>query len=99
MTENGLFLDGRLHKISQEVTFTRERGGAPPAAWRLEGAPRVALTYMPFYRRTIGLDLGLLQAHLLWTAGHFSGHLLDDDGRAVEVKRLLGWAEEVHARW
>jgi hypothetical protein len=31
--------------------------------------------------------------------GRYSGILIADDGEKIEVKDMIGWAEEHHARW
>jgi Protein of unknown function (DUF2804) len=95
-TENGLWIDGRLHKIGDRVTFAREGPG-----WAIRGSDPggVDLRFLPVQRRNVGINLGLAGARLDWSAGRFSGTVASDDGERIAVGGLLGWAEEFHARW
>ena len=48
-TENGLFVDGRLHKIHEDLTWTYDRTNWM-APWRIEGR-RVRVAFAPFHER------------------------------------------------
>jgi hypothetical protein len=96
-TENGLVIDGRLHKIHEPVRWEyAPRDLARP--WRVR-SPRVDLTFTPAFERRAAGNFGLLSARLGWCFGMWSGVVIDDDERPIEIDRLRGWAEEVHARW
>ncbi|MFI5297522.1 MAG: DUF2804 domain-containing protein [Polyangiales bacterium] len=92
-TENGLFVDGRLHKIGSDVTF--ERG---PRRWKLRDAEgEVDLEFTPARERRLGVPMGALTplgAQLHWCIGTFEGRILDQ-----RVTALRGWAEDLAARW
>jgi Protein of unknown function (DUF2804) len=96
LTENGLWIDGRLHKIGERVAFTRE---PPGVRIRSIGSDRVDLALTPIRGRRVGHHLGLLGARLDWSVGRFSGGVVDGAGARVAVDGLLGWAEELDARW
>jgi hypothetical protein len=100
MTENGLCLDGRIHKIEEEVDWRLDAAN-PMEPWQL-GTPigrRIDLTFTPFWKRTMGINLGVLSARLLWAVGRFSGAVVDDGGNRLAVNGLLGTAEDFQARW
>jgi hypothetical protein len=95
-SENGLYLDGRVHKLDGEARFDFDRA-------RLLDPWRIAcngsnFNYEPFYERRLALHLGLVRARLGWTVGRYSGRLVTA-GEALEVRELIGWAEELDARW
>lgn len=96
-TENGLFVDGRLHKIGAELSwrYDREDWLQP---WRIDG-DRVAVSFEPFHERVATTSLGVVASETHQCFGHFSGTVVDDAGRAVSVDGLVGWAEEAHNRW
>jgi hypothetical protein len=104
VTENGFWVDGRLHKLSGDLAFVRERSAGAlgfatvDRGWTIRG-DGVDLRLTPLRRRRVGLDLGALAARLDWCAGTFSGSLRAEDGASVRVDGLRGWAEEMHARW
>jgi hypothetical protein len=96
VTENGLWIDGRLHKIGDRVAFARAPGGV---RIRSTASDRVDLGFAPVQERRLRVPLGLLGARLDWGVGRFSGTVADDGGARVAVDGLLGWAEDLDARW
>lgn len=97
LTENGLFVDGRLHKIGDELEwdYDREQWGEP---WRIRG-DRIDLTMTPFHERRARTRLGIVANETHQCFGHFTGWGLTDDGRRVDLDGLVGWAEEARNRW
>ncbi len=100
MTENGLCIDGRLHKLSEELLFTYERTNFM-APWRIRTplSERVDLTFAPFFLKEGALNLLLLATEIHVGFGHFTGHVVADSGERIEIRDLMGWAEEHRARW
>lgn len=96
-TENGLFVDGRLHKIHDELDWSFDRS-EPLAPWRVRG-DRVGLTFTPFHDRVARTNLGILASATDQCFGHWSGTVRTDDGEPLAVDDLEGWAEDVHQRW
>jgi hypothetical protein len=97
VTENGVVLDGRLHKIGEDVDFTLDLRD-PRAPWRIRtrASDRVALTFTPLTERVVRVP-PFVRLHQRF--GHFAGTIVDDSGRTVEIDRVLGLAESVHGRW
>jgi hypothetical protein len=99
-TENALCVDGRLTKISESVRFEWDRGDWR-RPWRIaaEGSSRVELRFVPevLHRLRVPLLLASVRLHVCF--GRFSGSVIPEDGRAVVVDGLHGWAEEMRARW
>lgn len=96
-TENGLFVDGRLHKIDEELTWSYDRADWT-APWTISGE-RVDVTLTPFHERVSRTNLLVVAGETHQCFGTFSGWALDDDGRRVELDGLVGWAEEARNRW
>lgn len=100
MTENGICIDGRLHKISEPLVWEYDRRDFR-RPWRIR-APhtrRVDLHFEPWVEEAQHLELGIVGTDLHWLLGHFDGTLSTDSGETIPVHRLLGWAEEHTARW
>jgi hypothetical protein len=90
-TENGLSVDGTLHKISSDVVFrVSQRSRAP---WSIAGRD-VDLTFTPSAPRRVRILLGVAKADLVIAFGAFRGRILDH-----RIDDLFGWAEELDARW
>jgi len=96
-TENGLFVQGRLHKIGETVRWHYDRKRFL-AAWRIEGE-RLAVTMRPFHDRHARVPLGVISFDVHQCFGTFEGWVLDDSGSRVSVDGLVGWAEEANNRW
>ncbi len=97
VTESGICVDGRVHKIGARLEFHYDRGDFM-RPWRIEGGT-TDIAFTPFFERTVKLPLGVASTELHWTLGHFRGVVEADDGARVEVRSVLGWAEEHRARW
>lgn len=96
-TENSLLVDGRLHKISEELDwqYDRENWMAP---WSITGE-RVGLTFTPFYDRVSSTNVGVIASATHQCFGHFGGWMTDDSGQRIPVDGVVGWVEDVHNRW
>ncbi len=99
-TENGLCIDGRLHKVSEDLVWEYDRSNWM-APWRISAprSQRVDLRFTPFFNKPAAVNLGVLKTHLNVLFGRFDGVVVDDGGARIEVSGLIGWAEEHLARW
>lgn len=96
-TENALFVDGRLHKIGQDLAWEYDRGDWS-APWRIHG-DRVDVRFTPFHVKASGTNLGVVASSTHQCFGHFEGWASTDDGTRVDLTDLTGWAEEARQRW
>ncbi|XVU70810.1 DUF2804 domain-containing protein [Micromonospora zamorensis] len=97
VTENGLFVDGRLHKVEDELRWTYDRSDWL-RPWRISGA-RVGVEFQPFHEKVARTNLGVVGNETRQCFGHFSGWAKTDDGMKVSLDGLVGWAEEAGNRW
>jgi len=101
MTENGVCVDGRLTKISEDLVFAYDRS-AWMRPWRVRSAvtDRIDLTFEPEYERSSQSgrrDSFFTEAHQMF--GTYSGRITTEGGETVDLRDLFGWAEEHEARW
>lgn len=96
-TENGLFVDRRLHKIHEDLAWAYDRSDWM-APWRIHG-DRVDLTFTPFHERVARTNLIVLAGETHQCFGHFEGWATKDTGERVRLDGLTGWAEEARNRW
>ena len=96
-TENSLLVDGRLHKISEELVWEYDVNDFM-SPWHIHGT-LVELTFTPFYDKVSSMNLLILSGSTHQCFGHYSGWMLDDSGQQVRVDGLVGFAEAVHNRW
>ncbi|MET9346374.1 DUF2804 domain-containing protein [Streptomyces termitum] len=97
LTENALVVDGRLHKIGEELRWSYDRSDWL-RPWRIDGE-RVAARFEPFHEKASRVNLGVVANETHQCFGRFSGRALADDGTEVSLDGLVGWAEEARNRW
>ncbi len=91
-TENGILIDGRFHKISEELDWDYDLADWR-RPWRIRGGGLDA-TFAPTYDRQAASNLGIISARTDQCFGHWSGSFGD-----VSFDGIYGWAEDVHNRW
>ncbi|MGV8964714.1 MAG: DUF2804 domain-containing protein [Cellulomonas sp.] len=96
-TENALVVDGRLHKIREELAWTWTPGRWTDP-WHVHGRS-VDLTFTPFFDRTSLTDLRVVRSSTHQCFGTWSGWVLDDAGDRQPVDGIEGSAEDVEQRW
>ncbi|MBE7325045.1 DUF2804 family protein [Nocardioides sp. Y6] len=100
--ENSVVVDGHLTKISEELVWTYDRDDWM-RPWTVTGTD-VDLVLEPFHLKESHLDLKALANHTHQVFGHWSGRVRAETARGsdpgwIEVRDLVGWAEDVHNRW
>ncbi|MEU6728421.1 DUF2804 domain-containing protein [Nonomuraea wenchangensis] len=96
--ENALILDGRVHKISEELVWRYDTSNWH-APWRITGE-RVNLEFVPEHVREADVRRAFyMRSREAQAFGHYRGTVVADDGEIVNVDGLYGWAEEVYRRW
>jgi len=95
-TENGVFVDGVLHKISEELEWTYDLA-APMRPWRVRGAGLDA-TLTPFTLKQSRTNLGVVASRTDQCFGTWAG-TFDTGEELIAFEGLEGFAEDVHNRW
>lgn len=98
MTENALSLDGRLHKIGTDLTWTYDRRDWL-RPWQVGDQERVDLTFSPRYERRARTEALAVATEVHQCFGSWSGRVVADDGTDVLIDHLAGFAEEARMRW
>lgn len=100
LTENGLCVDGRLHKIGEDLVWDYDRADFR-RPWRITAphSGRVDLEFQPWIEEADRLQAIVVSTQLYWSLGRFRGRVVTDAGDVIAVDNLLGWAEEHLARW
>lgn len=99
MNENGICIDGRLTKISEDVQFIYDSSDYRQP-WTLKSERGlVDLVFVPFFHRVAKSDAKVLRSEVHQMIGRFSGTVTDAEGGKYTFKDIIGWAEEHFARW
>ncbi|NUP29154.1 MAG: DUF2804 domain-containing protein [Nocardia sp.] len=96
-TENAVVVDGRLHKISDELRWEYDLADRL-RPWRITGE-RVEAEFRPFHTRTAKTALLVVANDTHQCFGDFAGRVRTDDGRWLDLGGVVGWAEETRNRW
>lgn len=99
-TENAVLVDGRLSKLGETVQFAYDRRDFQ-RPWRVQtvGSGRVDLTFTPFFERVAKTNMLVVRSEVHQMIGRYSGSFVTDDGERIEVRDMIGWAEDHRARW
>lgn len=96
-TENALCLDGRLVKIHDELEWSYS-WDEPMTPWRVRG-DQVDVTMTPYFDRYDNTDLKVVKMEVHQCFGTWSGTIRDDEGNAITIESIDGFAEEARNRW
>jgi len=96
-TENGLFVDGRLHHWIDELHWDYDLED-PESTWTVTG-PDVEAVLTPFHRRVATTQLGVIASRTHQAFGRWSGWARGGKGVEYRLDGLVGWAEEARNRW
>lgn len=96
-TEDGLFVDGVLHKHHSPLRWTYDRTDWL-APWTIRG-PHVDVVFHPDHLRRAHTNALLVRTTTHQAFGTFTGWVADSAGERHVVDGLVGWAEEADNRW
>lgn len=101
-TENALFYQGRVHKLSQ-VRFHIPRRGLKYdylSVWSFSSDDgRFEMAFRPVLDRAARASAGVISSDQHQVFGFFTGRAVLDDGTVLPVRELPGFAERVENRW
>jgi hypothetical protein len=97
-TENAIILNGRIHKLGA-VSFDYKSGDYMQPWCFHDDEGRLDLTFTPFKERTARTNLGIIFSEVHQMFGRYNGHVILDKGDPLEIRDLIGFAEEHQARW
>lgn len=101
-SENMLFYNGRAHKLG-EVTFhipTKDGKDDFMAPWRFTSDDgRFEMDFTPVLDRASCTSVAVIKSDQHQVFGKFTGRAILDDGTAISVENLMGFAEKVENKW
>ncbi|MEG0259155.1 MAG: DUF2804 domain-containing protein [Lysinibacillus sp.] len=100
MTENAVFVDGKMTKIHEDVLFTYDRDNFMKP-WHVNSkfSNQVQLTFSPFFERIAKLNAGLIKSEVHQMFGYYDGKILLESGETLIIQQMLGCIEEHIAKW
>lgn len=100
MTENALYVDGTLSKISEDVAYDYDLKDMM-RPWKIKSCTTdcIDLVFTPIYERIAATNLGLVKSDMHQMIGHFAGYIRTADGERIDIDKLQGCAEEHNTKW
>lgn len=97
-SENCVIVEGKVHKLGKvDFTFDPSNYKKP---WKMVSPDsRLDLDFTPFFERVAKTDALILKSEVHQMFGRYNGWAVLDDGTKIEIKDLIGWAEEHYAKW
>ena len=97
-SENAVFYDGNIHKLD-EITFHFDENDLLKPWTITSNDDRFEMDFQPILDRNSKINLLLLKSIQHQVFGYYSGYFVLDNGEKIEVKNVLGFAEEVYNKW
>ncbi len=97
-TENAMILNGKIHKLDQ-VPFVYDSADYMKPWTFKDNQSRLDLTFTPFKERVATTKMVIIDSEVHQMFGKYNGFFITDEGKRVDIKDLIGFAEEHHARW
>ncbi|WP_244594403.1 DUF2804 domain-containing protein [Leptospira ryugenii] len=98
VSENVLFYEGKVHKLD-EITFHMNTQNYY-APWKFtSNDQRLKLDFTPIVDRNSKLDLFLIKSIQHQVFGKFTGTVVLDNGKSLQLNQFLGFAEDVLNWW
>ncbi|MHA1843977.1 MAG: DUF2804 domain-containing protein, partial [Promethearchaeota archaeon] len=95
--KNMVGYDGKGHKLFNIKFLVPDN---PTDTWKfVSDDGRFNMILEPFYYHREKMNLIIFSSRSLIAFGYYSGHVILDDGRKVQVKKILGHAESINWRW
>lgn len=101
-SENMLFFNGKAHKLSQVTFKIPMKAGKEDylQPWKFTSDDgRFEMNFQPILDRAVCTDFKLLKSDQHQVFGRYSGTAILDDGSALMIRDLLGFAEKVENKW
>lgn len=100
MTENAVFVDGKMTKIHEDVLFDYDREDfMQPWHVKSKFSSQVELTFSPFFERIATSNAKLIKTEVHQMFGYYDGRVLLENGETLVIQQMLGCIEEHIAKW
>lgn len=100
MTENAIFIDGAMTKISEDVIFEYVPTDFMKP-WRVKSkfSNQVNLTFVPFFQRVAETNVKVISSSVHQMVGYYDGIIQLESGETLNIQQMLGCIEEHVAKW
>ena len=102
-TENGIFYDGKLYKLSEQVLFDYDTSDYKKT-WthKTQESDRVNLSFHPIYERVAETNFLIIASKVNQVFGYFEGSIRlgpNANDERISITKMFGWSEDHYAKW
>ncbi|MBU3810491.1 MAG: DUF2804 domain-containing protein [Candidatus Niameybacter stercoravium] len=101
-SENMLFYEGKAHKLEKVIFHIPMQQDKEDymKRWHFTSSDkRFEATFDPILDRKAYTTIGIISSSQHQVFGRFNGTAILDDGKVIEIKNFLGFAEKVKNKW
>lgn len=102
-TENMIFYDGVAHKLEHiniEISSLNKKNERYMLPWKITSSDgRFEMDFIPIIDRFSNTDIGIIGSNQHQVFGVYTGKLVLDNGKEINIKNFLGFAEKVVNKW
>jgi len=101
-SENVIFYDGKAHKFNNIDFGIPQKDGTDDflGVWHFKSDDgRLDMTFTPLFDRASDTNAVIIRSNQHQVFGSYSGTAILDDGRRIEFKNKIGFAEKVYNKW
>ena len=100
MTENAVFVNGKMTKISEDVIFNYDRDDfMKPWTIQTKFTNDVDLTFTPFFERIASTNAKIIVSEVHQMIGYYDGTIKIAPDKVLQIRNMLGCIEEHIAKW
>lgn len=100
MTENAVFIDGKMIKIHEDVVFSYDLNNLnQPWTINTKFSNHVDLKFTPFFTRTSKTGNKLFHTEVQQLVGYFDGRIILPGHPPLYIRQMLGSSEKLTAKW
>ncbi len=100
MTENAIFINGVMTKISEDVIFSYDINDfMKPWTVKSKFSKQINLTFTPFFERIATTNVKVIASSVHQMVGYYDGIIQLENGNTLLIQQMLGCIEEHVAKW
>ncbi|WP_180963940.1 DUF2804 domain-containing protein [Haloimpatiens massiliensis] len=100
LNENAITVNDKIIKISDDVEFIYDKCNVMNKWYiRTKNSDKITLTFSPFIEKRMKTNFLIVRSDFCQLYGYFSGKIIDEDNKDLNINNIFGTVEEHTAKW
>ncbi|WP_138207846.1 DUF2804 domain-containing protein [Haloimpatiens lingqiaonensis] len=100
LNENAITINDKIIKISDDVEFIYNKNNMMDKWYiRTKNSNKIDLLFSPFIEKHMKTNFLVVKSDFCQLYGYFSGKIVDEDNKDLNINNLFGTVEEHTAKW